>query len=65
MGLNADGTGVPELGAVIPGEHGRIRSLTAEPGGTLLATTSNGDGRDEVLRIRPASVPVPPAPGVE
>ena len=65
MRLDENGTGVLELGAVIPGEHGRIRSLTAEPGGTLLATTSNGGGRDEVLRIRPAAVPVPPAPGVE
>lgn len=55
MKLSDDGTSVTELSAVIPGEHGRIRSLTAEPGGTLLATTSNGDSDDQVLRIGPAA----------
>ncbi len=49
-----DGRSVTRTATVIPGEHGRLRSLTAEPGGTLLATTSNGGGDDEVLRISPA-----------
>lgn len=54
MKLDEEGTRVREVVAVIPGEHGRIRSLTSEPGGTILATTSNGQGQDKVLRIRPA-----------
>lgn len=32
---------------------GRLRSVTAAPNGDLLITTSNGDGNDRVLRVRP------------
>ena len=32
---------------------GRLRSVTSLPNGDLLVTTSNGDGRDSVLRVRP------------
>lgn len=55
MHLSADGRSVTDTATILRGEHGRIRSLTAEPGGTLLATTSNGGGDDEVLRIGPAA----------
>ena len=53
MHLNDDGTEVTELATIIRHEEGRIRSLTTEPGGTLLATTSTGNGDDRVLRISP------------
>lgn len=55
MKLSQDGTEVTEISSIIPGEVGRIRSLTPEPGGTLLATTSNGAGKDKVVRIRPVA----------
>ncbi|MET0840154.1 MAG: PQQ-dependent sugar dehydrogenase, partial [Marmoricola sp.] len=32
---------------------GRLRSITNAPNGDLLVTTSNGGGRDSVLRVRP------------
>lgn len=32
---------------------GRLRSVTVAPGGDLLVTTSNGGGRDVVLRVSP------------
>ncbi|KAA0918695.1 sorbosone dehydrogenase family protein [Dietzia sp. ANT_WB102] len=54
MKLSPDGTSVTETAAILRGEHGRLRSITPEPGGSLLVTTSNGDGNDEVLRISPA-----------
>ena len=34
---------------------GRLRSVTQIPGGDLLVTTANGDGRDAVLRVHPLS----------
>ena len=34
---------------------GRLRSITNAPNGDLLVTTSNGGGRDSVLRVRPRS----------
>lgn len=34
--------------------YGRLRDVTAAPDGALLVTTDNGNGRDVVLRIRPA-----------
>ena len=55
MKLDPDGTRVVEMSTVIPRQEGRIRSVTAEPGGSLLATTSNGGGDDKVIRIRPAA----------
>ncbi|NNF54572.1 MAG: DUF4214 domain-containing protein [Acidimicrobiales bacterium] len=38
---------------VIRGEYGRLRAVTASPDGSLLVTTSNGGGGDQVLRIVP------------
>ena len=32
---------------------GRLRSVTTTPGGALLVTTDNGDGRDRILLVRP------------
>lgn len=52
--LADDGRSVTTQAAVLQGTHGRLRSVTATPDGSLLLTTSNGGGRDEVLRVRPA-----------
>jgi glucose/arabinose dehydrogenase len=32
---------------------GRLRTVTALPGGDLLVTTDNGGGADRILRVRP------------
>lgn len=55
MTLSEDGTSVTATAAILRGEHGRLRSITPEPGGSLLVTTSNGGGTDKVLRVRPAA----------
>ncbi|MCL8026391.1 PQQ-dependent sugar dehydrogenase [Nocardioides bruguierae] len=36
-------------------QHGRLRTVVQLPGGSLVALTSNGDGDDEMLRIRPGA----------
>jgi len=33
--------------------NGRLRAVTTTPGGALLVTTDNGDGRDRIMRVRP------------
>ncbi|MDQ2723332.1 MAG: PQQ-dependent sugar dehydrogenase, partial [Actinomycetota bacterium] len=33
--------------------HGRLRSVHQGPDGALYATTDNGSGADEVLRVMP------------
>ena len=38
---------------VIHGEYGRLRAVSTSPDGSLLVTTSNGGGRDQVVRILP------------
>ena len=55
MTLSEDGSTVTRTAAILRGEHGRLRSITHEPGGSLLVTTSNGGGEDEILRVRPAA----------
>jgi len=55
MTLSEEGTSVTATAAILRGEHGRLRSITPEPGGSLLVTTSNGGGEDEILRVRPAA----------
>ncbi|MBS7549014.1 PQQ-dependent sugar dehydrogenase [Dietzia massiliensis] len=55
MTLSEDGTTVTRTAAILRGERGRLRSITPEPGGSLLVTTSNGAGEDEILRVRPAA----------
>lgn len=52
--LSDDARSVTDTAVILEGAHGRLRSITAGPGGSLLVTTSNGNGRDEVLRVRPA-----------
>ncbi|ODQ85687.1 glucose dehydrogenase [Dietzia alimentaria] len=55
MTLSEDGSTVTRTAAILRGEHGRLRSITHELGGSLLVTTSNGGGEDEILRVRPAA----------
>ncbi|WP_375546215.1 PQQ-dependent sugar dehydrogenase [Dietzia sp. NCCP-2495] len=55
MALSEDGTSVTATATILRDEYGRLRSITPEPGGTLLVTTSNGGGEDMVLRVRPAA----------
>ena len=55
MKLSEDGLSVTETSTILRNDHGRLRSITAEPGGSLLVTTSNGSGDDEVLRVSPAA----------
>jgi glucose/arabinose dehydrogenase len=38
---------------VLSGDHGRLRAAAVGPDGSLYLTTSNGAGRDSVLRIQP------------
>ena len=52
--LSDDGRSVVDTAVLLRGEHGRLRSITPTPDGSLLVTTSNGNGRDEVIRVRPA-----------
>ena len=51
--LGADGRSVVDSAVLLEGEFGRLRSLTPEPDGSLLVTTSDADGRDSVFRISP------------
>ncbi|AII10746.1 PQQ-dependent sugar dehydrogenase [Rhodococcus opacus] len=39
----------------LAGEYGRIRTVAGQPDGSLLVTTDNGDGDDQVLRVTPAT----------
>ena len=55
MKLSADGRSVTESATILRDERGRLRSVTSEPGGSLLVTTSNGNGSDEILRVSPAA----------
>jgi glucose/arabinose dehydrogenase len=55
--LDGASTGTPQ--ALLDGEYGRLRTVTAAPDGALWVTTSNrdgrgtpGDGDDRILRIR-------------
>ena len=33
--------------------HGRVRAVTTVSGGDILVTTDNGNGHDQILRVRP------------
>ena len=55
MKLSADGRSVTQTASILKDAHGRLRSITAEPGGSLLVTTSNGGGTDKILRISPVA----------
>lgn len=52
--LSADGRSVRDAAVLLEGEFGRLRSLAPEPDGSLLMTTSDADGRDQVIRVSPA-----------
>ncbi|KZO59471.1 MULTISPECIES: PQQ-dependent sugar dehydrogenase [Dietzia] len=52
--LSDDGRSVIDASVLLEGEFGRLRSLAPEPDGSLLVTTSDGDGRDSVFRVSPA-----------
>ncbi|MTD15272.1 PQQ-dependent sugar dehydrogenase [Nakamurella sp. YIM 132087] len=41
--------------AELSGTHGRLRTVQSGPDGALYVTTSNGGGRDEILRVAPAA----------
>ena len=41
---------------------GRLRSVTNLPNGDLVVTTSNGDGKDSVLRVHPNRLRSQPQP---
>ena len=53
--LSPDGNSVTEMATLLRDEHGRMRSITSEPDGSLLVTTSDGSGQDEVLRVSPGA----------
>ena len=52
--LSEDGESVEDTAVIVIGDKGRMRSLTPEPNGDLLVTTSNGGGDDEVFVLGPA-----------
>ncbi|MFN3338681.1 MAG: PQQ-dependent sugar dehydrogenase [Dietzia sp.] len=52
--LAEDGRSVVDASVLLEGEFGRLRSLAPEPDGSLLMTTSDADGRDQVIRVSPA-----------
>ena len=37
---------------VLP-QYGRLRSISSLPNGSLMVTTSNGNGSDSVLKVEP------------
>ena len=52
--LSSDGRSIVDASVPLEGAFGRLRSLTPEPDGSLLVTTSNANNRDEVFRVSPA-----------
>ena len=48
-----DGSHVTQRDVLVDRKYGRLRTVTAAPDGSLLATTSNGSG-DRIIRIAPA-----------
>lgn len=54
--LGEDGRSVVDAAVLLEGELGRLRSLTSEPDGSLLVTTSDADSQDSVVRVRPAAL---------
>lgn len=53
MRFDASGHFVSLRSPAVLTKFGRLRSVTDLPNGDLLVTTSNGDGHDSVLRVRP------------
>lgn len=52
--LSEDGRSIVDASVILEGDFGRLRSLTPEPDGSLLVTTSNANNRDVVFRVSPA-----------
>ncbi|NLU82715.1 PQQ-dependent sugar dehydrogenase [Rhodococcus sp. HNM0569] len=52
--LAEDGLSVTARSDALVDQHGRLRSITPQSDGSLLVTTDNGDGADQVLRVAPA-----------
>ncbi|WP_415638899.1 PQQ-dependent sugar dehydrogenase, partial [Prescottella defluvii] len=52
--MSDDGTTVTDMSSALSGSHGRLRTATAMPDGSLLITTDNGS-RDQVLRVAPSA----------
>lgn len=57
--LADDGRSVRDAAVLLEGDFGRLRSLTSEPDGSLLVTTSDADRRDSVFRVSPTATPAP------
>lgn len=53
--LAADGRTVVEETEALTDDYGRLRSLTTTEDGSILLTTDNGNGQDQVLRLTPAA----------
>ncbi|MGU3436652.1 PQQ-dependent sugar dehydrogenase [Actinomycetes bacterium M1A6_2h] len=53
--ISEDGKTVTEESKIdaLSATHGRIRTVSAQPDGSLLVTTDNGDNEDEVLLVTP------------
>jgi glucose/arabinose dehydrogenase len=53
--ISDDGKTVTEQSKIdaLSGTHGRIRTVSAQPDGSLLVTTDNGDNEDEILVVTP------------
>lgn len=49
--LTADGSAVAAEADALEGEYGRLRSLTTTDDGSILLTTDNGSGSDQILRL--------------
>lgn len=52
MRLSPDGRHVVETAEALKDSEGRLRGLAVAPDGSLLVTTSNGEHKDKVLRVR-------------
>ncbi|MEO9329294.1 PQQ-dependent sugar dehydrogenase [Gordonia aurantiaca] len=50
--LSDDGRRVVSKTEALEKRHGRLRSATVAPDGSLVLTTSDGDGADRILRVR-------------
>ena len=51
--LSDEGTAVVESAEALTGAYGRLRSLTTTDDGSILLTTDNGNGADQILRLTP------------
>ena len=59
----ADGTLLSEVIVdSLNGTYGRLRTPMLGPDGALYVSTSNGGGRDKILRVAPTPPPPPPPP---